>query len=374
MFRPVRNICIKTDWRTKMVTMLDCIRRSPETGKKIFENAMRNTDVLKEIIPDFKALNEIVLVGSGSSYNAIMAETAFIEKAAHINTHSYLPNDFKKKTVYNESALYIFVSQSGTSTLVKEQIIRINELGYPTAAVTDDAQSAISTTAKVHIPLEVGYEEFGYRTVGFSATMLTLKMIALRIGLENGNLTREDFDAYIEDGNKALAHHNQVVDDTLAWFEKNREEVKALRSIMYYGSGELRGIAVEGALKLMETPKLYLSIGFEAEDGIHGPCYGFQKGDAILFLNDGENDVEYADSMVRFSKNELGAGYMFGPKTVDEKDLCIRPESKDFREFEFAPAVQVIAYMMAIVNDVPVLEMKVRVPHISTKYFQTHRG
>ncbi|MBQ4253000.1 MAG: sugar isomerase, partial [Erysipelotrichaceae bacterium] len=133
-------------------------------------------------------------------------------------------------------------------------------------------------------------------------------------------------------------------------------------------------IAVEGALKLMETPKLYLAFGYEAEDGIHGPCYAFRKGDAIIFLNDGEEDYQYAESMVRFSKNELGAGFMFGPKPVDGNDLVIEPASKYFREIEFVPSVQVIAYEMAIINGVEVLDMSVRIPHVSTKYFQTHRG
>lgn len=357
-----------------MVTMLDCIRRTPERGKIILDKAVENTDVLKQLVGDFSEIKEIVLIGSGSSFNAIVTETGFIEKVTGIQTHAYLPNDFAKKAVYEPKGLYVFVSQSGTSTLVKEQIIKMNECGACTVAVTDDATSPIAVTAKVHVPLEAGNEEFGYRTVGFSTTLLTLKVIALRIALEKKLITEEQFKVCLDDGRKALAHHNQVVEDGLKWFERNAEILKPLRSLMYYGGGELHGIAIEGALKLMETPKVYLAQGFEAEDGIHGPCYAFRKGDAIIFLNDGTNDYEYAESMVRFSKNELGAGYMFGPKPVDENDLVIEPVSENFREVEFAPAVQLIAYEMAIINGIEVLDMSRRTPHVSTKYFQTHRG
>lgn len=356
-----------------MITMLDCIKRTPEVGNRILDNALINTEVLKSSI-DLKTINEIVLVGSGSSYNAIIAETPFIENVTKIHTHSYLPNNFAKKTVYNSAALYIFVSQSGTSTLVKEQIEKINELGYATVAITDDAKSSIATTAKIHIPLEINYEEFGFRTVGFSATLLTLKVIALRIGLEVGTVCLEGFNSYLEDGRKALANHNKVVEDSIVWFEKHVNELKPLRSIMYYGGGELYGIAIEASLKLMEVPKVYLSVGYEAEDGIHGPCYAFKKGDAIIFMNDGENDYEFAESMVRFSKVELGLGYMFGPKPVDEADLKIEPQSKCFKELEFAPPMQVISYLMAMEHGVPVQPLTIRIPHVSTKYFQTHRG
>lgn len=357
-----------------MVTMLDCIKRSPERGKVILAKAIENTDVLKNSISDFKRINEIILVGSGSSYNAIVTEVSFMEMASGIQVHSYYPNDFSKKSILNPDAIYVFVSQSGTSTLVKKQIISVNEKGYVTVAVTDYPESPIAKTARIHVPLEVGDEEFGFRTVGFNSTLLTLKIIALRIGLENGNLSKEQYNEYIKDGQLAIENHPKVVESALAWFEANKDALKPLRSVMYYGGGALRGIAMEGALKLMETPKIYLSQGFEAEDGIHGPCYAFNKGDAIIFLNDGDNDNEFADSMVRFSKNELGVGYMFGPNSVDDKDLCIKPASKYFREFEFTPAVQIVAYEMAIINDIPVLTIAERTPHVSSKYFQTHKG
>lgn len=357
-----------------MVTMLDCIKRTPQTGAVILDKALFNTEVLTKVINDFKDIREIVLIGSGSSFNASVSELDFIEKVTRIQTHAYLPNDFAKKTIYDEKGIYVFVSQSGTSTLVKEQIIKINELGYPTIAVTDDETSPIATTARVHVPLEVGNEEFGYRTVGFSATLLTLKVIALRISLEKGVIDNAQFKEFITDGRKALEHHNAVAEDCLNWFEANKEILKPLRSIMYYGGGTLHGIAIEGALKLMETPKIYLAAGFEAEDGIHGPCYAFRKGDAIIFLDDGGKDKWYAESMVRFSKNELGVGYMFGPEPVDDKDLVIKPVSEFFREIEYAPSVQVIAYEMAIINNIEVLEMSKRIPHVSTKYIQTHRG
>ena len=326
-----------------MTTMLDCIRQSAVTGKVILDNAKKNTDALVELVKDVKKLNEIDIVGSGSSYNASFTEIAFMEKVTGLPVHVYHPNAFARKTVYNPNALYIFVSQSGTSSLVKQQILKVNELGCYTVSVTDDPNSPIAVTCNLNVPIEVNGEPFGYRTVGFCSTFMTLKVIALRIGLENGYLTEEQYNEYLADGYKAIENHPAVVEAGLKWFEENKDALKGLRSLMYYGGGELHGIAIEGALKLLETPKIYLSFGWEAEDGIHGPCYAFNKGDAIIFLNDGVQDVKYADAMVRFSKNELGVGYMFGPKPVDEKDLCFEVKSENFKELEFAPTVQIIA-------------------------------
>ena len=357
-----------------MVTMLDCIRRSEPVSRNILQHAKESTESLNKVIKDYKAIDEIFLIGSGSSFNASNAAASFIEDVCKVQVFQLLPNQFAAKKVLNTKALYIFVSQSGTSSLVKKQILKVKELGCPTVAVTDDQQSAIAKEADVNISIQVGGEEYGFRTVGFSATLLTLQLIGLRIALEAGKISEEEFDEYVNDGLKAVDNIPKVIEDSLAWFDKVKDELKSLRSLMYYGGGELFGIAVEGALKLMETPKVYISVGYEAEDGIHGPCYAFGKDDAIVFLNDGEHDVEYASSMVRFSKAELGRGYMFGPLVQDDKDLKIVPCSKYFRGLEFVPSVQIIAYQMAMINNVEVLPLTIRIPHVSTKYFQTHNG
>ena len=357
-----------------MVTMLDCIRRSETVSRNILAGAKESTDGLNKAISDFKAIEEIFLIGSGSSFNASNSAASFIEELCNVQVSALLPNQFAQKKVLNTKAVYIFVSQSGTSSLVKKQIIKVKELSAPTIAVTDDENSPIAREADVNISIQVNGEEYGFRTVGFSATLLTLQIIGLRIALNAGKISEEEFTAYIKDGLKACDNIPKVIEDTLVWFEKNKEDLKSLRSLMYYGGRELFGIAVEGALKLMETPKLYLSFGYEAEDGIHGPCYAFGKDDAIVFLNDGENDVEYASSMVRFSKQELGRGYMFGSLVQDDRDLKIVPESRYFRALEFVPSVQVVAYQMAMINDVEILPLTLRTPHVSTKYFQTHNG
>ena len=358
-----------------MTTMLDCIIRTAPTVTKIIDSCLPSTDRLASYLGEnVNSLDELVLVGSGSSYNSIVAALPFLEKVTGLQAHAYVPNNFAAKSVYNPNALYIFVSQSGTSTLVKNQVIRMNESGYLTVSVTDDAESPISKTAGVNVEMGVGGEEFGYRTVGFTSSVVILQMIALRIGLERKHITAEELDAYLKDGRKAAANHPAIVEKTLKWFSAHKEELKPLKSLMYYGGGVLYGMALEGALKLMETPKLYLSGGFEAEDGIHGPCYAFGKGDAIICLNDGERDVDYAEGMARFSKNELGLGFMFGPKVLDENDLQFDLASKDFRQVEFSPAVQVVAYQMAVINDVPVLDSAHRIPHVSGSYYQTHKG
>ena len=358
-----------------MVTMLDCIRQTAQVADYLFDNSMEVTAAVEELLKDkIDAIDEIVMVGSGSSHNAIVTAIPFMEKVSNVQVHGFFPNTFLNKTVFNKNALYIFVSQSGTSKLVTDMIVKANENGLTTLAVTDDATSPIATEAKAHVALHVNNEPFGYRTVGFCATFLALQLVALRMGLMKGFLTKEDYDCYIADGKKAVKNHPSVVEKTLQWFEGKEDILKPTRTHIFYGSGDLYGIALEGALKLLEVAKQYMAIGYEQEDGLHGPCMGFIKGDVVIALSDGTRDRELAHSVVRFSKNELGQGYIFGVDPEDENDLEFEICSENFKCLEVAPAVEVLSYMMAIINDVPVEPTVRRTPHASARYFQTHSG
>ncbi|MBR0385478.1 MAG: SIS domain-containing protein [Erysipelotrichaceae bacterium] len=356
-----------------MVTMLDCIRRTAPKSLLVFDTARTNTDELvNKLGSKIRELTEIIVVGSGSSHNASVTACAFMEKVSGLPVHVYIPNEFNNKTVFPETALYVFLSQSGTSTLLEDMLKEAKGKGLFTVGVTDYDDSPISRQADAKVSLMVGGEEYGYRTVGFCCSFLVLQMIALRIGLERGYITDQDFEDCLADGRKASENHPAIVEKTLAWFDQHKESLKEANSLLYYGSGSLYGIAIEGALKLLETAKLYLSIGFEAEDGLHGPNLGFNKGDVVIALCDGKTDVGYATSVVNFSKNELGQGSIFGHPAIDWDDLVFECASENFKALEMAPAVEVVAYMMAIINDVPVEDSAHRTPHPSSKYFQTH--
>lgn len=358
-----------------MVTMLDCIRRVAPLTREIVKNAEVNTDpVVRELGDDINKINEIIICGAGSSNTAAVTAAGFMEKVTGLQVHTFMANKFNGKSVYNPDALYIFVSQTGTSTLVKEMVVRMNEKGCHTIAVTEDENTPVSKAARTHVDMGCGYEEYWFRTIGYCTSVLTLMIIALRIALERGTIGSAKYNEYLQEAIKAAENHPAVVDKAVKWFEAHQDQLVKGRSFIIYGSGPLHGVALEGALKILETAKHFLAIGYEAEDGLHGPNLGFMKDDIVISMCDGDNDINYSRNVVRFAKNELLAGYSVGDATIDDDDLQFKCGSRYFRAIEFAAVVEIIAYQMAVINDVPVQDLKHRVPHVSTKYFVTHRG
>ena len=358
-----------------MVTMLDCIRRVAPITKEIVKNAQINTDdMVRELDEDVKKINEIIICGAGSSNTAAVTAAGFMEKVTGIQVHTFMANQFAKKSVYNPDALYIFVSQTGTSTLVKEMVARINEMGCHTVAVTEDESTPVGKQAKSHVNMGCGYEEFWFRTIGYCSSVVTLMIIGLRLALERGNITVKEYNDYLAEALSAAENHPAVVDKAVAWFNAHQEELVKGRSFIIYGSGPLHGVALEGALKILETAKNFVAVGYEAEDGLHGPCLGFTKDEVIISLNDGVNDEWMGHGVVDFGKKELGQAYIFGADPLDENDMAFDVKGGNFRALEFAPAVEVLAYLLAKAIGTPVLPVGEYQDHVSGKYFETHRG
>ena len=78
-----------------MVTMLDCIRRTAKVADYMFENSVEVTDAVEKLLKDrISEIDEIIMVGSGSSHNAIVTATPFMEKASNLQVHGFFPNTF----------------------------------------------------------------------------------------------------------------------------------------------------------------------------------------------------------------------------------------------------------------------------------------
>lgn len=358
-----------------MVTMLDCIRRCAPQSVDVVDNIEERTQPLIDYInANTEPISKIYLIGSGTSNNAAITAKTMFEKVSGYDVEVVLPNIFNKKTHWDRFALYIFISQTGTSTIVKEAIEHMNSLKCKTVAISESNDTPVAKSAKCFINMGCGKEEYSYRTIGYVTSIVTLISIGLRLGLERNFITKKEFDLYLDDAREAISNHSFVVDKTISWCDKYCSTFKDARSFIIYGSNDLYGVALEGALKVLEVARTYLSIGYEMEDGLHGPNLGFNKQDVVIALNRSSKDNCLAQSLIKFAKNELTRGYIFGENPIDDYDLSFIVKSKDFAFIEFAPVVEILSYKLAESLNVPVEDSDNRTPHPSKKYFETHRG
>ena len=361
---------IKERWNN-MVTLLDCIRRFADISDGLIDRREETFRQLLETIRNSgKKINQIVLCGSGSSNNEIVTARSFIEKMTGLQTISILQNDLIYSTyVYNTDALYVFVSQSGTSTLTQQAAVKVRELGALTVALTSYETNPLVAKTDIYVEQGVGKEEYGFVTVGFDCGVLTLMLLGLELGRCLGNITEEEYCRQVEDAHKISASHREITEKALKWFDLNKEQLLRSQTFTIYGGGSLHGIALEAALKILEVDKRNIAVGYEIDDVMHGPNMGFTYSNCVISLNDGGVNAEKHNGLIRWAKEQMFNGFMIGQNAIDDKDLSFEPVAGDWKALEYAPAIQVLAYRLAVDMGV---DLNDKDRHTHRSYFATH--
>ncbi len=354
-----------------MVSMLDCIKRVPSLLEVILE---KREETFYEIFNKYGErlikTDEIVLVGSGTSNTSAVTAKYLAERASGVRVTVVTPNEFiDSLTFRNKEALYIFVSQTGTSKLTMKALGIAEENGWMTGVISEASTTPASQRAGAYINMGSGTEEYPMRTIGYSTSVLTIMLLGMELGKRKGFLKEESYQDYVYQAKRAVANIETVIEKTMAWLDTDRRNMMQADCIVFTGAGALYGVALEGAVKVWETPQI-ISMGYELEEGMHGPNYGYTHRHCVLVLNDGGVDKDRAVSMCKFMKFEKNNGFMIGADAVDSHDLSFEVRGGEFSSLEFAAAVQVISYRLAVAQGRDLFA-----PHdnrVMMSYFQSH--
>jgi len=329
-----------------MRTMLECIRSVPERLEAIRLDRAQTMQGLLSIYPA-GSFDQIILIGSGTSFTSASTAQFQMEKYCGMRVSVMLPNEFLRARTYRDPrALHLFISQTGTSSALLEALDVCSEHGLMNAVMSEKADTPAARKAAAFVCMGCGPEEYGIRTIGYSTTVCSLMLLGVSVGLANGTLTPEEAEKLDAQLKAAIVSIPDVIDRTLRWMDTSRRRIMRSRFIAFTGVGALYGVAMEGAVKVWEGPQ-FPAAGYELDEGMHGPNYGYDQNDAVIILNDGAPGTEKALALARYMKNEMHNGYIFGLGAIDALDLGFTPVGGDFCCLEFAAAVQTFMYRLA---------------------------
>ena len=329
-------------------SMLDCIRSTEKAAADIVEHREENTrDLMTILRKRERPLSSIVFVGSGSSSTSAITARSYVEKMSGLRTELIYPNDFIYNTyVYDPCSLYVFISQTGTSMVTTKAMEMIREKGYDVLVISESRETPLSLKAGNVMIMDCGIEEYPMRTVGYSATVMSCMILALQIGRYYSHLSESEYETYIEQMRKIAGRQKEVVDRTLAWLESARRKMLRSDLIVFTGADSLYGVSLEGAMKVWETLQT-ASVGYELEEGMHGPNYGYNSRHCVIVLNNGERENEKARALAKYMKEVWDNGFLIGADPLDEEDLELKIDDVDTCCIDFASVVQTIAYKTA---------------------------
>lgn len=324
----------------------ECIKRIPQLLIKRRDSYFEIENKLYKLI-NRRKIRKINFIASGTSLNAARVTKYFAKKFCDLKAEMFYPNEFINYYCELDSeALYIFISQGGSTKLVYNSLEHIKEKGFLNISITEKLNSPIANIADLAIEMGSDNEEYMYRTIGYSTTVATCMLIEMAIARYNETITNENVDFILNDLTNCSENLNLILEKTVKWYGNNKFSLMKRNKCILTGAGYLYETAKEADIKLMEMVPM-LTRSFELEELIHGPQNAFDDNTIFFILTDRKNDLKKLLAIKDFIRNEIGYCVLVGDYKTEEKDMFFEYKSINFRMLEIITFFQYLAYFMA---------------------------
>ena len=250
-------------------------------------------------------------------------------------------SQYGAKINYADS-LVIGVSQSGAAEDVLSVLNDAKQSGAITVAVTNTKDSPLAKAADFHLDCSAGPELSIAATKTFTAQMYLLAGLCARW---SGSEVLADELAMVP---KTVENALRTLPDQI---RSMISDYRNMKNGVVLGRGMLYPIALEGALKILETNQLRMK-GYSVSDFYHGP-FAQLSGDETVFLLAGAGPC-FKDSMAMLKKlndNQIKTVVITDAETLTEPASQIlrlpKTGSDVVTAFSAAVAMQLFAAILA---------------------------
>lgn len=297
-------------------------------------------------------IKQIIITGSGTSYNVGVAARFVMEKLLNIGVTVEYPTQLSNySSVFNEKTLVIGVSQSGKSTDTRDSIKKANDLGLQTVLITANEGSMISKYAKHTVIMLCGDEFAGAKTKGCTSSLLMLYLMALEVSHNRHILTGEQYNKYIDDLIATVNNLDSIIEATDKWYKLNREGLVKANKIAVVGYGMNFGTALEGGLKLLETVRCPVC-SYEFEEFLHGPYNAIDEDSYLIFIASPGKELPRMHKLEQFASSITKHVYMILSDNDSEKkssDLSVEfYNSEEFMPLEYLVPFHILSYRLSV--------------------------
>jgi len=260
--------------------------------KEIHEQSqsLKNTLLLQEsyldLLTTFLDRAKVVyLLACGTSYNSCLAASYIFSNLCNLSTIPVVASQFIEQygEAVNIDSTILAVSQSGETADLLHAIDHAKFKAATILGLTNTMGSSLTRVTRAYISQQSGPEIGVAATKTFTAQLMVLSQLALRLAKTRGKICQERMD-FIEE--KLVEIPDLVEKIVLFQEEKVKSVVKkyADKSCFYFlGRGISAATALEGRLKLLELTYIP-SIAYPAGESKHGAISLVHEGFPIVFV------------------------------------------------------------------------------------------
>ena len=307
---------------------------------------------------DLASISNVTLVACGSSYYAGLISRDWFEKFTNIKVDVEIASEFRyREPPMDSNGLTIFISQSGETADTLAALRHCKSLGQKTISIVNVGDSTMCRNSDASLKIYAGPEIGVASTKAFTCQLGVLACLAIKIGISNGSLSRDQEKEYVQ----SLLSIPRLISNTL---DKEDEiidlahDLSDITTTLYLGRGQMYPVSMEGALKLKEISYVHAE-GYPAGEMKHGPIALLEKDLPVFMMAPSNrlyektvsnlNEVIARDASVILLTDQEGLnniGYLKNKvKTfiVDKTDIITAP-------FVYTLPNQLIAYHIALLK------------------------
>jgi len=318
-------------------TIYDCLR-----GRL---DAKAGTITMKGVQDNIEQLinaNRIIIVACGTSWHAALIAEYVIEELCRIPVEVEYASEFRyRNPIIHKGDVIIAVSQSGETADTLVAIEKAKEMGAIIFGIVNVVGSSIARISHAGAYTHAGPEIGVASTKAFTAQLVVLTMIALKIAKEKGSISEEYY--------SKLLFELEDVPEKVAALLKNAEELKTIANkyinatdALFLGRGYNFPVALEGALKLKEISYIHAE-GYPAAEMKHGPIALVDEKLPVVFV--ATKDAYHAKIVSNIQEIKARKGKVIA--IISEGDEIIPAMADDV--FIVPAADEIIAPMISVI-------------------------
>lgn len=255
------------------------MRKEIDQQPEVFESILRKrvnesyaTAMFPELDQDksfFGQFSRVQILACGSSWHAGLIASSLLQDWARVPVDVEISSEFRyKNPIVSPRTLVIAISQSGETA---DTLAAINELKAKDAYVLGLCNvpgSSLDRIADAVIPIDCGPEVSVASTKAFTAQILILTLIALKMGRER-DLEKDKASAIIKALKKIPSQVQEILDQEGS-IKGLAQHYAHYKNFFFIGRRYMYPVALEGALKLKEISYINAN-GYAAGELKHGP-------------------------------------------------------------------------------------------------------
>ena len=282
--------------------MLKEMYEQPKTVTDTISPRIRKNDIVIEELgmsdEDLLSVRKIHIVACGSAYHAGVTGKYVLEGLARIPVEVDLASEFRyRNPILEDGGMVVVISQSGETADTLAALRESKKRGFKVLGIVNVVGSSIAREADNVMYTWAGPEIAVATTKAYSAQLIALYLLALKLARVRHTVTEREFEGMLEDLGR-LPDQIELLLNNKNRIQRFANRYIAAKDVFFIGRGIDYAISMEGSLKLKEISYIH-SEAYAAGELKHGTISLIEKGTPVIALATDEDLYEKTISNIK---------------------------------------------------------------------------